>query len=194
MPRYKHYSYEQAVMIPLRFDEQILAGSIEEAIHYIVDNHIDMSLFEGRYNNDETGARAYDPAILMKIILLAYARGITGSREIENLCRENIIFMAISAEAKPDHATIAGFVSSMGKEIEEVFIDVLMICNEMGLLGGEYYAIDGCKISSNASKEWSGTKEDYEKKKRKLEDTIKYLMNLHKQKDKNEEEKKIRKN
>jgi transposase len=183
MPRYKEYSYDQSVMIPIRFDEQILPGSIEEAIHCIVNRHIDMSLFDSRYKNDDDGAPAYDPRILLKILLLAYSRGITSSRKIEQLCRENIIFMAISAETKPDHATIAKFVSKMDKEIQWLFRDILLICQEMGLLGGELYAIDGCKIPSNASKEWSGTKQDYERKKQKLESTIAYLVNQHKEND-----------
>lgn len=187
MPRYKAYSYEQTVMIPIQFDEQILPGSIEETIHYVVDDHIDMHLFEGRFKNEHTGAPAYDPRILLKILLLAYSRGITSSRDIEHLCRENVVFMALSAEAKPDHATIAGFVSTMGSDVEGVFRDVLLICYEMGLLGSERYAIDGCKMSSNASKEWSGSKADYENKKQKIEATIRYLIAQHKQNDKKEE-------
>ncbi|MBK8575653.1 MAG: hypothetical protein IPN90_08245 [Elusimicrobia bacterium] len=52
----------------------------------------------------------------------------------------------------------------MGPVIKGLFVDVLLYCDELGLIGREMFAIDGCKISSNASKEWSGTKEDFEKK------------------------------
>jgi transposase len=55
--------------------------TIEHTIGYLVDNEIDLSVFEHRYNNDETGALAYDPAVLFKVILLGYARGMTSSRQ-----------------------------------------------------------------------------------------------------------------
>ncbi len=54
-----------------------------------------------RYVNDETGAPAYDPAVMLKIVLLAYSRGIISSRAIERLCRENVLFMAISGDSAP---------------------------------------------------------------------------------------------
>ncbi|MBU1086215.1 MAG: transposase, partial [Candidatus Omnitrophica bacterium] len=80
MARYKSYSYEQAMFIPINFSKQIIPGSFEHALNYIVDNEIDTTIFANRYKNDETGAPAYDPAILLKIVLYAYSRGITSSR------------------------------------------------------------------------------------------------------------------
>jgi len=99
--------------------------------------------------------RAYDPGILLKIIRYAYARGIISSREIERCCRENIMFMALSADTQPHFSMFAGFISSMSDEITTLFRDVLLVCEEMGLIGKELFAIDGCKLPSNASKEWS---------------------------------------
>jgi transposase len=186
MARYKNYSYAQTVMLPIRFDQQILPGSFEEAIDHMVDNYINLSVFESKYKNDKTGATAFNPSILLKIVLLAYSRGITSSRKIEELCNENIVFIAISADSHPDHSTIAAFISSMEKEIASIFINILMMCEEMGLIGGTMFAIDGCKLPSNASKEWSGTKADFLKKKEKIEKTVKYLMIQHQEKDKEE--------
>lgn len=71
MARYKQYSYEQTELIPVCFDRQIVPGSFEYALSYIVDNELELSGFDLRFNNDETGAPAYDPAILLKIILFA---------------------------------------------------------------------------------------------------------------------------
>jgi transposase len=118
------------VMLPISFDRQIMPGTFEEAINQIVDKHIDLTIFESRYKNDETGRCAYDPAILLKIVLLAYSRGITGSRKIEQACNENVIFMAISADSHPDHSTIAAFISKMEKEIKGIFCDILIVCEE----------------------------------------------------------------
>ena len=101
MPRYKPYDYRQTVMLPVDFEQQILPGTFEHSVHYLVDHELDLSLFEAKFKNDETGRPAYDPAILLKIVLLAYSRGVTSSRKIEALCRENVIFMALSADSRP---------------------------------------------------------------------------------------------
>jgi hypothetical protein len=106
MARYKDYDYSQGKFIPIHFDRQILPGTFEYSLHYLIDNEIDLSIFDTRYRNDETGAPAYDPAILLKIILYAYSRGITSSRKIEQCCRENVIFMALSADTQP-HFTMS---------------------------------------------------------------------------------------
>jgi hypothetical protein len=71
----------------------------------------------------------------------------------------------------------------MSDGIEPLFLNVLMYCDQLGLIGKEMFAIDGCKISSNASKEWSGTKEDFEKKKQKYEAAITYLVKKHREED-----------
>jgi hypothetical protein len=98
MARYKPYDYRQTKMLPVRFEEQILPGTFEYTLNRLIDESIDLTVFEARYRNDDGGAPAYDPAVLLKIILLAYSRGITSSRQIERLCRENVLFMAISAK------------------------------------------------------------------------------------------------
>jgi len=165
MARYKEYDYSQGKFIPIKFDRQILPGTFEYTLHYLIGKEIDLSGFDLRYRNDETGAPAYDPAILLKIILYAYSRGITSSRKIAQCCRENIIFMALSADTRPHFTTIADFISTLDQEIIQLFLEVLLICDEMGLIGEEMFAVDGCKLPSNSSKEWSGTKGDLEKKK-----------------------------
>lgn len=176
MARYKHYSYEQGVMIPVNFSTQILPGTIEHTISWIVDNKIDLSGISARFKNDTTGAPAYDPAILLKIILLAYSRGIISSRMIMKACRENIIFRALTADSTPDFTTISAFLRNMADEVKTIFTGILLVCNEMDLLGGTEFALDGCKMSSNASKENSGTFADLSKKKEKIELTIDFLM------------------
>jgi len=153
MPHFKPYSYEQTLLIPVDLKNQLQPGTFEFALNEIVDE-MDLSVFDGRFRNDETGAPAYDPAILLKIVLFAYSRGIISSREIERACRENVVFMALSADSRPHFTTIAEFISSMEREIAPLFRNVLMICAEEGLIGRQMFAIDGCKISSNCAKEW----------------------------------------
>ena len=121
MARYKEYDYRQGKFIPISFEKQILPGTFEYTLNYLIDNELDLSLFDARYSNDDTGAPAYDPAILLKIILYAYSRGITSSRKIEQCCRENVIFMALSCDTSPHFTTIADFISTLDQRSSTSF-------------------------------------------------------------------------
>ena len=164
MPRFKRYDYSQSVLLPVNLEDQLMPGTLEFAIHTLVEERMEMRVFEQKYKNEETGRRAYDPKILLKVVLLGYSRGLNSSRRIEQACRENVIFIAISCGQQPDHSTISAFVSSMKDEILPLFRDILLVCDEQGLLGGTIFAVDGCKLPGNASKHWSGTVEDFRRK------------------------------
>ncbi len=179
MAKFKPYNYDQMVMIPITLKEQLEPGTIEYAIHELVEKKIDLSVFENHYKNDDTGASAFDPKILLKIILFAYSRCIVGSRPIERACRENIIFMALGCGFQPDHSTIAHFVSSMKDEIESIFCNILLVCEELNLLGGTHLSLDGLKLPSNASKEWSGTFRELQKKRDKLQEKLTEVLSEH---------------
>ena len=183
MARYKHYDYRQTKMLPVSYERQILPGTFEHTLSYLIDEKIDLSVFESRYNNDATGAPAYDPAILLKIVLFAYSKGIIHSRKIEALCRENVVFMALSADTQPHFTTIADFVSSSSAEIARIFCDVLLVCDEAGLIGQEMFAIDGLKLPSSASKEWSGTKEELTQKAQKIQRMMQQVLQRHRDRD-----------
>jgi transposase len=73
MAKYKSYDYSQGVLIPLSLGEQLMPGTLEFAIHTLVETRIDTSIFEARYSNDETGRLAYDPKILLKVVLFGYS-------------------------------------------------------------------------------------------------------------------------
>jgi transposase len=168
MARFKETNNRQGQFIPLIFDEQILPGTIEHAICDIIDHHLDLSVCDSRYKNDANGAPAVPPAILLKIILVCYAKGIFTSRRMEQAVKTNVTLMAVAEVLTPDHDTIAAFVSFLSNVINGIFVEVLIRCAQLGLVGGEVFALDGCKLSSNASKEYSGTFEELRKKKEKL--------------------------
>jgi transposase len=183
MARYKPVDPHLSKLLPVRFSEQILPGTFEYALNWLVDHEIDLRVFDARYRNDETGASAYHPGVLLKVVLLGYARGLTSSRSIERACRENIVFMALSGDSAPHFTTIAGFVAKLPDEIAAVFRDVLLVCDEQGLIGKELFAVDGCKLPSNASRTWSGTRADLQKKAEKMERAIGYLLDAHRRQD-----------
>ena len=100
---------------------QILPGSFEHALQLLIDQDVKLDAFEAGFKNDKVGAPAYSPAVLLKIVLLAYSKGIVHSRDIEALCRENVLFNAISGDSQPHFTTIAKFVSSQHAAIAELF-------------------------------------------------------------------------
>ena len=79
MPRYKP-EHKGMMLLPVDFERQVIPGSCEHALCYLVDHELDLSLFDARSYNDTEGASAFKPAVLLKIILLAYSRGLVGSR------------------------------------------------------------------------------------------------------------------
>jgi transposase len=183
MARYKAVDRHISKLLAVKFAEQIPPGTFEYAVNWLVDHEIDLSVFDARYRNDEVGASAFDPAVLLKIVLLGYARGLVSSRAIEQACRENVVFMALSGDSQPHFTTIASFVSRLPEEITSVFRDVLLVCDEQGLIGKELFAVDGCKLPSNASRTWSGTQAELAHKAKKMEQAIAYLLDAHQRQD-----------
>jgi transposase len=187
MARYKPYDLKQAKFIPVSYSDQIVPGSFEHALNEIVEQHLDLSVFEQRYRNDDTGRLAYDPKVLLKIVLYGYYKGIVSSRKLAEACCRNVVFMALSADTRPHFTTIAAFVSELEDMIVVLFRDVLLYCEELGLIGKEHFAIDGCKLPSNASKQWSGTHEELRERQEKMEKAAEQIVRQHRERDAEEE-------
>jgi len=185
MARYKHTDNSQGLFLTVNLQEQLLPDTFEWTIDYLI-NKIDISSFEQKYNNDNLGAAAYSPRVLLKIILYCYSKGIITSRKIEKACKDNIIVKALAEDCEPDHSTIAEFISINDKAVNDLFAQILLQCSHLKLITGEMFAIDGCKLPSNASKEWSGKFADLKKKRDKLEKYINRLLLKHKELDKDE--------
>ena len=190
MARFKHTNNAQGLFLAVNLQEQISLGSFEWTINYLIDN-IDLSLFEQNYKNDERGAAAYPPRVLLKIILYCYSKGIISSRRIEKACKENIMVKALAEDTEPDHDTVAAFVSTNSEAVQDLFTQILLKCSGLKLITGEMFAIDGCKLPSNASKEWSGKISDLRKKKSDLEKLLFRILRQHKELDRNTKSKEI---
>ena len=93
MPRYKP-SDCHALMLPVVLSEQIVPGSFAFALSNLVDQELDLSALDARFKNDITGASAYDPRVMLKIVLLAYSQGLISSRSIAAACARNVQFIA----------------------------------------------------------------------------------------------------
>jgi transposase len=182
MARYKPIDTSPR-FIAVDLERQLLPGTFEHALNYLVDHELDLKRFDARYKNDLTGASAYPPAMLLKVVLFAYSRGIVRSREIERACREQVTFIALSGDLAPHFTTFAAFVSTLGAEIEPLFKEVLLICDRQGLIGREMFAIDGVKLPSNASKAKSGSRADFERQAAKMEAAAQAMLARHRAND-----------
>ena len=182
MARYKIVD-RSPKLLPVVLDAQIQPGSFEYALDYLIDHEIDLSKLDQRYVNDETGAPAYNPAVMLKVVLLAYSRGMVSSRAIERACRESVLFMAISGDSSPQFTTIAKFIRELGAEITAIFTQVLLICDRQGLIGKQMFAIDGVKLPSNADKRRSGTLKELTHAAQRMERSVAKLMQTHRSRD-----------
>lgn len=181
MARYKHVDMSPR-LLPVDLEAQLVPGTFAHALHHLIDE-IDLSAFDVCYRNDETGATAHDPAMLLRAVLLGYSQGLVSSRAIERACRDNVLFVAITGDAKPHFTTIAAFISRSRDAIAGVFAQVLAILGKEGLIGREMFAIDGVKLPSNASKHRSGTRAEFLARAEKLERAAKVMLDRHRAND-----------
>ena len=116
-------------------------------------DQMDLRGFYGSYRANGQGRAAYDPAVMVALLLYSYALGNRSSRGIERACREDVAFRVITAMQVPDHSTIAEFRRRHEVALGDLFVGVLALCREAGLVSVGEIAIDGTKIRANASKD-----------------------------------------
>ena len=132
MAHYKETEKGQGLFLTVDLSEQIVPGTYEYTLTRLIDNKMDISIFDRNYNNDYTGAAAIEPRILLKIILYCYSVGVISSRKIAKMCKANMIVKALAEDLEPHYTTISNFVSGMSDEIEKIFGQVLLVCDGMG--------------------------------------------------------------
>ena len=117
MARYKPLDMSPR-LLPVDLEVQLVPGTFAHGLHHLVDL-LDLSAFDAHYRNDKVGASAHEPAMLLKAVLLAHSQGIVSSHAIERACRDNVLFIALTSDAKlrllaaehhrtsfnPDHAS-----------------------------------------------------------------------------------------
>jgi transposase len=178
MARYKYIDTHPR-LLSVDLARQLVPGTFEHALNHLLDHGVELSHFDERFRNDETGAPAYPPALLLKVVLFAYSQGIVSSRQIERACQEHVTFIALCGDQAPHFTTIAKFVSTLGPDIARVFAAVLAVCDQQGLIGRSMFAIDGVKLPSNASKHRSGTRADFARQAAKLEAAASTMLRRH---------------
>jgi transposase len=150
---------EQAFLIPPSLREWLpedhLAWFVIEAVE-----EMGLDQFYADYRADGHGRAAYEPSMMVALLLYGFATKQRSSRAIERHCRQDVAYRVITANRVPDHATIARFVARHEAALAELFGSVLALCARAGLVSTGVVAIDGTKLAANASREANS---DYER-------------------------------
>jgi len=145
-------AHEQVFLLPPDVREWLPEGHLAWFVEAAVEE-MDLSAFYGAYRADGHGRAAYEPSMMVAVLLYAYARGVRSSRAIERACEEDVAYRVLAANQKPDHATLARFVERHEEALAGLFGEVLGLCAEAGLVKAQLIAIDGTKVAANASRD-----------------------------------------
>src|SRR5215218_275333 len=143
---------EQAFLMPPDVREWLPEGHLA---WFVIDAvaAIDLTAFYAAYREDGRSRPAYEPSMMVALVLYAYSRAVRSARAIERACEEDVAYRVIAAQAKPDHATIARLVERHERALAGPFGSVLGLCAQAGLAKVGVVAIDGTKVQANASRD-----------------------------------------
>lgn len=143
-------SRDQDYLMPPSMRDWLPLGDL---VWFLLDavSQMDLRGFYARYRNDGWGRAAYEPSMMVSLLLYGYCLGVRSSRQMERLCERDIGFRVITANQVPDHSTIARFRQANREELAALFTQVLRLCAEAGLVKVGVVALDGTKLKANAS-------------------------------------------
>jgi transposase len=147
---YKPVDRHQLFLLPPDVREWLAEDHLAFFVLEVV-GRVDTAALHEAHPLGGVGRQAYDPEMLLAMLLYAYCTGVRSSRRIEQLCQVDVAFRVIAANHRPDHSTIARFRSANAKAVTGLFTDVLRLCAEAGLVGLGVIAVDGTKMKANAS-------------------------------------------
>lgn len=152
MARFRTYNQDQLFLLPPSLKDWLKENHIARFISDVVDS-LDLSAIIDSYKHkDERGYPAYHPAMMLKILIYGYSRGIYSSRKIAAACEDDVAFRVLSSNQHPDHDSITRFRRRHLKEFKNLFLQVLELAEAAGLVKLGHVSLDGSKIKANASK------------------------------------------
>ena len=153
---FKECDRDQVYLLPPSLQEWLPTNDLAWLIIDAV-SEMDLSAFYRKYRLDGKGQAAYEPSMMVSLLLYAYSLGFRSSREIEKLCERDIGFKVVAANQVPDHCTISRFRKDSGPMLKDLFNQILKLCKEAGLVKVGVVALDGSKIKANAALEANRT-------------------------------------
>ncbi|MGO9471828.1 MAG: IS1182 family transposase [Rhodomicrobium sp.] len=149
MSNFRNFDRDTAFLLPPSVDDWLPEKHLARFIVEVIDG-LDLSAMSNSYRG--SGSASYHPKLLLAVLVYGYATGVFSSRKLERATYDSVAFRFIAANEHPDHDTIAAFRRRFLKEIEALFVQVLLLAREMGVLKMGTVALDGTKIHANASK------------------------------------------
>ncbi|SNR28814.1 Transposase [Haloechinothrix alba] len=149
--RYRPVERDQGFLLPPDMRDWLPADHPVWLLVTVVSQHLDTSAVHRHRKVGGAGRAAYDPDMLLTLLIWAWARGERSSRRIERLCQEDVSFRVICAGDAPDHVTLSRFRAALGAVTAELFAQVLRLCARLGMGRLDTIALDGVKIAANAS-------------------------------------------
>ncbi|MGE3703600.1 MAG: IS1182 family transposase [Hyphomicrobiaceae bacterium] len=148
---YLPYQPDQDFLLPHSMREWLPEGHLAYFINDTVDS-LDLSAFHARYAKDGPRNQPFHPAMMTKVLLYGYATGVFSSRKLARKLHEDVAFRVLSAGNFPAHRTLSDFRAFHLKELSDLFVQVVRLAREMGLVKLGTIAVDGTKIKANASR------------------------------------------
>jgi len=149
MSNFRNSDRHTGFLLPPSVDEWLPEKHLARFVAEVVDG-LDVSVMSNSYRG--SGSASYHPRLLLGILIYGYATGVFSSRKLERATYDSVAFRFLAANEHPDHDTIATFRRRFLKDIEALFVQVLLLAREMGILKMGTVALDGTKIHANASK------------------------------------------
>src|SRR6476660_9252067 len=149
MSNFRPFDRDSDYLLPPSIDEWLAEKHLARFVAEVIDG-LDLSALSKSYRG--TGSASYHPALLLGIVVYGYATGVFSSRKLERATYDSVAFRFIAANEHPDHDTIAVFRRRFLPQIEGLFVQVLLLAREMGLLKLGTVGLDGTKIHANASR------------------------------------------
>src|SRR5665811_974390 len=148
---FRRYDPGQSFLMPPSLDDWLPEDHTARFIAEVVDDLLDLSVVYGSYV-EASGAPPYDPTMMLKLLLYAYSTGVTSSREMERRCHVDVAFRWLAANTAPDYRSISRFRRRHLVALDDLFIQVLVLCSEAGLVSLGRVALDGTKLRASASR------------------------------------------
>src|SRR5476649_1540576 len=149
MSNFRAIDRETGFLLPPSVDEWLPEKHLARFVVEVIEG-LDLSAMIGSYRG--AGSASYHPALLLGILVYGYATGVFSSRKLERATYDSVAFRFIAANDHPDHDTIATFRRRFLTQIESLFVQVLLLAREMGVLKLGTIGLDGTKIHANASR------------------------------------------
>ncbi len=149
--RFRPYQPKQLLMLPPDLGEWVPEGHLAHRVSELVDG-LELGAFYRPYEEDGRRNSPYEPRMMVKVLIYAYATGVFSSRKIAKKLEEDVAFRMLAAGNFPQHRTLCEFRRRHLKDFKRLFVQVVVLAREMGMVGLGRLGIDGTKVRANASR------------------------------------------